>query len=34
LVEQGKIITRSTVKQLENEDFRIIGSTLAQTSEA
>ncbi|MGY2793547.1 ATP-dependent exoDNAse (exonuclease V) beta subunit [Thermostichus sp. MS-CIW-36] len=33
LVEQGKIITRSTVKQLENEDFRIIGSTLAQTRE-
>ena len=33
LVEQGKIITRSTVKQLENEDFRIIGNTLAQTRE-
>ncbi|MGQ9837698.1 MAG: 2Fe-2S iron-sulfur cluster-binding protein [Cyanobacteriota bacterium] len=32
LVEQGKVITRSTIKQLENEDFHI-GSTLAQTRE-
>ncbi|MCF2970868.1 2Fe-2S iron-sulfur cluster-binding protein [Synechococcus sp. Nb3U1] len=33
LVEQDKVITRSTIKQLENEDFHLIGSTLAQTRE-
>ncbi|MDX2271770.1 MAG: 2Fe-2S iron-sulfur cluster-binding protein [Cyanobacteriota bacterium] len=32
LVESGKVITRSTLKQLENEDFRLIGSTLANSS--
>ncbi len=31
LVEKGKVITRSTLKQLQDEDFRI-GETLSQTS--
>jgi ferredoxin len=34
LVEAGKLITRSTLKQLEQEDFRVIGNTLSQTSKA
>ncbi len=34
LVEEGKIITRSTIKQLEQEDFSLIGNTLANTSSA
>lgn len=34
LVEEGKVITRSTLKQLESADFRIIGSTLANSSRA
>ncbi|NJK64801.1 MAG: (2Fe-2S)-binding protein [Synechococcaceae cyanobacterium SM2_3_1] len=32
LVEVGKVITRSTLKQLENENFSLIGNTLAQTT--
>ncbi|MEN9205096.1 MAG: 2Fe-2S iron-sulfur cluster-binding protein [Thermostichales cyanobacterium BF4_bins_65] len=31
LVEKGKVITRSVLKQLENEDFRI-GAALTQTT--